>query len=257
MKALIADDEPLLLAHLKARLAAAWPELRIVAEAANGPAALRLAVEMRPDVAFLDIRMPGLSGLEVAARLAETLPACRVVFVTAYEEHAVEAFEKAAADYLLKPVNEARLAKAVERLRATVPGSGAEAGGTPAPALLEELRRLIGGAPAKERLRWVRASVGQSVRMIPVDEVCYFQAADKYTAVFTRDGEHLIRTPLKDLLAELDPERFWQVHRGTVVNTAQIVSARHDALGRVALSLRDRPEPVAVSRTYAHLFRQM
>lgn len=258
MKVLIADDEPHLLAHLKARLAAGWPELQVVAEAANGPEALRLAEETYPDVAFLDIRMPGLSGLEVAARLAETRPACRVVFVTAYEEHAVEAFEQAAVDYLLKPVNEARLAKAVERLRATAPRSEATgANGGLSRAMLEELRRLVGGATATERLRWVRASVGQSVKMIPVDDVCYFQAADKYTAVFTREGEHLIRTPLKDLLAELDPDRFRQVHRGTVVNMAQIVSARHDALGRVSLTLRDRPEALPVSRTYAHLFRQM
>ncbi|MBL8485740.1 MAG: response regulator transcription factor [Rhodocyclaceae bacterium] len=263
MKVLIADDEPHLLAHLKARLAAGWPELQVVAEAANGPEALRLAEETNPDVAFLDIRMPGLSGLEVAARLAETRPACRVVFVTAYEEHAVEAFEQAAVDYLLKPVGDDRLARTVGRLRAAAPGAGpgggegAEAAVTLPADVLRELRRLMDGASGKDRLRWIRASVGASVKMIPVEEVCYFQAADKYTAVFTREGEHLIRTPLKDLLAELDPDRFRQVHRGTVVNLAQIASARHDALGRVSLTLRDRPEAVPVSRTYAHLFRQM
>ncbi|MBL8491674.1 MAG: response regulator transcription factor [Rhodocyclaceae bacterium] len=256
MKALLADDEPHLLAHLRMKLAALWPELDIAAEAANGPEALRLADATRPDVAFLDIRMPGLDGLAVAARLADRLPDCRIVFVTAYDEYALQAFERAAADYLLKPITDERLSRTVARLRAAGPAAGAPAAAI-APAMLMELRRLLGGTTVPEHLKWVRASVGQSVKMIPVEEVCYFQAADKYTAVHTREGEYLIRTAIKDLLAELDPDRFWQVHRGTVVNTAQIVSARHDALGRVALSLRDRPETVAVSRTYAHLFRQM
>ncbi len=249
MKALIADDEPLLAQHLRTRLARLWPELEIAGMAANGLEALEMIERLKPEVAFLDIRMPGLTGLEVAQRLA-TPPraACRVVFVTAYDEFAVQAFEREAVDYLLKPVADDRLALAVERL-----------GRAPAVAQPEDLlQRLQALLPkAAPHLAWVRASVGSEVRLVAVDEVCYFQAADKYTAVFTRDAELLIRTPIKELAEQLDSDRFWQVHRGTLVNLRQVVSARHDALGRVSLRLRDRPEAVAVSRGYAHLFKQM
>ncbi len=249
MKALIADDEPLLAQHLRARLGKLWPELEIVGTAANGTEALEMIERLQPDAAFLDIRMPGLSGLEVAQRLTPVArAACRIVFVTAYDEFAVQAFEREAVDYLLKPVADDRLALAVERLRRKVPVAQPD-------DLLQRLQALL-PAPASH-LAWVRASVGSEVRLVAVDEVCYFQAADKYTAVFTRDAELLIRTPIKELAEQLDPDRFWQVHRGTLVNVRQIVSARHDALGRVSLRLRDRPEAVAVSRGYAHLFKQM
>lgn len=250
MKALIADDEPHLAAHLRSRLAAIWPELAIVGIAANGLEAEAMLAEHRPDVAFLDIRMPGLSGLDVARRLPADA-GCRVVFVTAHDEFAVEAFERAAVDYVLKPVSDERLMTTVARLRQAAPATASAA----TEDLLAKLQALL---PASvERLRWIRASVGAEVRLVSVDEICYFQATDKYTAVFTRDAELLIRTPIKELAAQLDPDQFWQVHRGTLVNTRQIAAARHDALGRVALKLRDRPETVAVSRGYAHLFRQM
>jgi DNA-binding LytR/AlgR family response regulator len=252
MKAIIADDEPLLAKHLQARLTAAWPQLEIAGLAANGIQAREMIEELRPDLAFLDIRMPGLTGLDVVRALsAEARRHCRVVFVTAYDEFAVQAFEREAVDYLLKPVTDDRLRAAVARLRCVVePPATADSA--------DILRRLQALLPkAVEHLRWVRASVGNDVRLVAVDDVCYFQAADKYTAVFTRDAELLIRTSIKELVEQLDPAHFWQVHRGTLVNARQIVSARHDVLGRVSLKLRDRPETLAVSRGYAQIFRQM
>lgn len=252
MKALIADDEPLLAAHLKARLAALWPQLEIAGVAANGLEARDMIEALRPDIAFLDIRMPGLSGLEAVQALSpEARRACRVVFVTAYDEFAVQAFEREAVDYLLKPVADERLRAAIERLQRALPGTA----GAQSDDLLQRLQALL--PKSAGHLRWVRASVGNDVRLVATDEICYFQATDKYTAVFTRDAELLIRTSIKELAEQLDPEQFWQVHRGTLVNVKQIVSARHDALGRVSLKLRDRPEALAVSRGHAHLFRQM
>ena len=252
MKAVIADDEPLLAKHLKARLAALWPQLEIAGVAANGIEAREMIEDLRPDIAFLDIRMPGLTGLELVQVLSpEARRACRVVFVTAYDEFAVQAFEREAVDYLLKPVADDRLQSAIERLQRAAPG----AAGAQSDDLLQRLQALL--PKLAEHLRWVRASVGNDVRLVATEEICYFQATDKYTAVFTRDAELLIRTAIKELLEQLDPEQFWQVHRGTLVNVKQIVSARHDALGRVSLKLRDRKEAVAVSRGHAHLFRQM
>jgi len=246
LRALIADDEVHLADDLQRRLGRLWPELQIAAVVHDGVAATAALADMQLDFAFLDIRMPGKSGLD-AARAA---PAnCRVVFVTAYDDHAVQAFEQAAADYLLKPVSDERLARCVERLKqqaAMAPN-----------ALLARLQRLL-AVPAKpEPLRWLRAQVGQTVRIVPVEEVCCFQSADKYTLLLTRDAELLLRTPLRELVAQLDPQQFWQVHRATVVNVRQIVSAQHDLLGKVSLTLRERSEKVAVSRSYAHLFRQM
>jgi DNA-binding LytR/AlgR family response regulator len=252
MKAVIADDEPVLAAHLKDRLLALWPQLEIAGMAANGIEALDMIEGLTPDLAFLDIRMPGLTGLEVVRQLSpQARGVCRVVFVTAYDEFAVQAFEREAVDYLLKPVSDDRLGAAVERLRRPTPTPG----GPLSDDLLGRLRALL--PKAAEHLRWVRASVGNDVRLVAVDEICYFQATDKYTAVFTRESELLIRTSIKELVEQLDPGQFWQVHRGTVVNARQVVSARQDALGRVSLKLRDRPESVAVSRGHAHLFRQM
>jgi DNA-binding LytR/AlgR family response regulator len=246
VKAIIADDEPHLSDDLQRRLEKLWPELAISTVLHDGVAAEQALRELKPDIAFLDIRMPGQSGLD-AARAA---PAdCRVVFVTAFDDHAVQAFEQAAVDYLLKPVSDERLARCVERLQQR---------STAAPdALLARLQQLLAQQTKPEPLRWLRIQVGQQVRMVAVEEVCYFQSADKYTTVLTREAEYLLRTPLKDLLAQLDPEQFWQVHRGTIVNVRQVVSAHHDLLGKVSLKLRDRTEKVAVSRSYAHLFRQM
>jgi DNA-binding LytR/AlgR family response regulator len=242
--ALLADDEPHLVDHLARRLAALWPELRIVATAGSGPEALERIQALRPDMAFLDIRMPGLSGLEVAARL--TVP-CRLVFVTAFDQFAVEAFEREAVDYLLKPVDDSRLARTLDRLRA----------GLAAPLPGDLLARLRGLLASNGPLRWIKAQAGQTVRLVAVEEVCFFQASEKYTTVATRDAELLIRTPIKELAEQLDPDQFWQIHRGTLVNVRQIAAARHDALGRLCLRLKDRPETLPVSRGFAHLFRQM
>lgn len=246
MKAIIADDEPHLAEDLHRRLRHLWPELQVVAVVHDGVAAAGALAEINPDIAFLDIRMPGQSGLD-AARAAQSN--CRVVFITAFDDHAVQAFEQAAVDYLLKPVSDERLARCVERLQ--------QRSGAAPDALLTRLQQLLATPAKPEPLRWLRAQVGQAVRMVAVDEVCYFQSADKYTAVYTRDTELLLRTPLKELLVQLDPDLFWQVHRGTVVNVRQIISAHHDLLGKVSLTLRDRPEKIAASRSYAHLFRQM
>jgi DNA-binding LytR/AlgR family response regulator len=246
--ALLADDEPHLVTHLAQRLARLWPELGIVATTGNGLEALERIQALRPDMAFLDIRMPGLSGLEVAARL--TVP-CRLVFVTAYDQFAVQAFEREAVDYLLKPVTDERLGRTLARLR------GSEAAPLPE-TLLASLRDLLRAAPgAPGPLRWIKAQAGQAIRLLGVDEICYFQASEKYTTVVTRDAELLIRTSIKELAEQLDPAQFWQIHRSTLVNVRQIAAARHDAMGRLALQLKHRPETLPVSRTFAHLFRQM
>lgn len=246
MRAIIADDEQHLAEDLRRRLSHLWPELLIVAVVHDGVAAATALEEVKPDIAFLDIRMPGQSGLDAASSAA---PDCRVVFVTAFDDHAVQAFDQAAVDYLLKPVSDERLARSVERLK--------QHSEVAPDALLTRLQQLLANPGKQEPLRWLRIQVGQTVRMIAVEEVCYFQSADKYTTVLTRDAELLLRTPLKELMTQLDLEQFWQVHRSTVVNVRQIVSAHHDLLGKVSLTLRDRLEKVAVSRSYAHLFRQM
>lgn len=253
--ALIADDEPLLAGDLQSRIGALWPELDICAVCHDGPAALERLQRDKPDIAFLDIRMPGLTGLEVAARLDF---ACHVVFVTAYDQYAVEAFERAAVDYVLKPADDARLAKTVERLRRAVASPSDTERSRLAAAIAGTLGKVSLPDTARPApLRWIRAAVGDSVRLVSVAEVRYFRAADKYTAVMTESGELLIRTPIRDLVEQLDPEVFWQVHRGTIVNAKFITAARHDESGRVLLGVRDRPERLTVSRAYAHLFRQM
>lgn len=248
MKVMIADDEIHLAEDLARRLERLWPELDIVAIVHDGEAAEQVITRLDPDVAFLDIRMPGKTGLEVA-RSAHAH--CRIVFVTAYDDYAVAAFEQAAADYLLKPVSDQRLVQCIERLRQQPPIAPGE--------LLARLQGLLQTQepPRPVPLRWIRAQVGQVIRLVAVDEVCYFRAADKYTSVVTRDAELLIRMSLKELIDHLDPSEFWKIHRGTVVNVRHISAAHHDLLGRFTLSLRDRQETLAVSRGFAHLFRQM
>jgi DNA-binding LytR/AlgR family response regulator len=255
-RAVIAEDEPLLAQQLKSLLARAWPELSVAAIAGNGPAALEAIEREKPEMAFLDIRMPGMTGLEVAEelldRLGERVPA--LVFVTAYDEFALRAFDVAAVDYLLKPVTEERLALCVERLQKRIQQP------ENADALVLQLREVLKSGPAKnptQPLRVLRAGVGDTVKMIPVEEVCYFQASDKYTGVVTKDGEALIRIPLKELLEQLPPERFVQIHRGTIVNLQEVAAAVRDDAGRVWLKLRSRKETLAVSRLYAEQFRQM
>jgi len=256
--ALIAEDEPILAATLAQSLRRLWPELEIVAMCQNGIEALEQALQLRPDVLFLDIKMPGKTGLEAAEEMAEEWPQGpdarafpQIVFVTAYDEFAVQAFEREAADYVLKPVNDARLSKTIARLRERMAGPpGME-------QLLGQMRALMGAPAQAERLTIVRAAVGNTVRMIPVNDVIYFEAADKYVNVATAEGEVLIRTSLKELLPQLDPAVFWQVHRGTIVNSGCVTSAVRDEVGKISLTLRGRNEKVRVSPLYAHLFRQM
>ncbi len=250
-RALIADDEGNLAEHHKARLAALWPELEILPLAANGLEARRAISEDGPEIAFLDIRMPGLTGLDVAGRIdART----HVVFVTAYDQYAVEAFDRDAVDYLLKPVTDERLAKCIERLKRKLERSEQPPG---LEHVLAQLSRAIPGGGAAGRLRWVRALKGEVVHQIAVDDVLYFQASDKYTCVMTREGESLIRLPLAELAGQLDPDVFWQIHRSTIVNMNAVASTRRDLTGRAFVSLKDGKTELAVSRAYAHLFRQM
>jgi DNA-binding LytR/AlgR family response regulator len=246
---LIADDEPNLAQDLRDRLARTWPGIVILPLAANGIEALRAIDRDSPDAAFLDIRMPGLTGLEVAGRAdART----HVVFVTAFDQYAVDAFDRDAVDYLLKPVSDERLAKCIERLERKL-----DAREKP-PALEDMLQRLARAIPASAgRLRWIRALKGDLVHQIPVDDVLYFQAADKYTCVITRDGESLIRLALAELAGQLDPESFQQVHRSTIVNLAMVESSRRDLAGRLFVRLKGVKDELPVSRAYAQLFKQM
>ncbi|MGO4381908.1 LytR/AlgR family response regulator transcription factor [Pseudoduganella sp. RAF53_2] len=252
--ALIADDEPVLVDFLKAELAELWPELKIIATAGNGIEALSLIDELSPSIAFLDIRMPGLTGLEVASKLQGTKAAPHVVFVTAYDQYAVDAFEREAADYLLKPPTRERLGRTVEKLKRQLAGS-VEA--PLAPDLFARLAAALGQAPATPRLDWIHAAHGNETRLISIDEVIYFEANDKYVSVFTDAGESLIRTPLKELIDGLDASRFWQVHRGTVVAIKHIEGTKRDFRGRTLLKLKARSEELLVSRAYLHLFKQM
>ena len=245
--ALIAEDEPLMRERLKEKLAEAWPELDVVAEAADGDEALALFDVHRPRVAFLDIRMPGRTGLDVAAAIGGE---CHVVFVTAYDRYAIAAFDAGAVDYLLKPVEAERLAQAVARVKAKLASAPPDLS-----EVVAALRAHAATAPA--RLRWIKAAVGKQVKLIPVDEVVYFQSDTKYTRVVLAQSEALIRTPLKDLVAELDPERFWQIHRSTIVNVAQLAGVlREDAERQFAL-FKSRPEKLPISRQFTHRFRQM
>jgi DNA-binding LytR/AlgR family response regulator len=244
--ALIAEDEPLLRAQLKARLAAAWPELVLVGEAENGAQALELAHAHRPDIAFLDIRMPVRSGIDVARELGERT---HIVFVTAYDEYAVAAFEEGAVDYVLKPATPERIAKLVERLKRRVD--------VPPLDLSSLLARLATRDTPPTPLRWVRASLGNTLQMIAVDDVVYFQAEDKYTKVVTRDSEALIKKPIKELFDELDPEAFWQIHRATIVNLRAIEKVERDWRDQPVITLRERSEKLTVSRTFAHRFKTM
>lgn len=246
MKAIIADDETNLAEDLRRRISTLWPELEIIAVLHDGVAAQQALLTLHPDIAFLDIQMPGMTGLEVAQAAPKN---CRIVFVTAYDEHAVTAFEQAAVDYVLKPASDERLTRCVERLRQDEVMDST--------ALLVKLSNLLQSNTKSAPLRWIRAQLGQSVRMVAVEEVCYFQSDDKYTTVMTRDAELLLRASIKELIEQLDPAEFWQVHRGTVVNVRQIAAAHHSALGKVTLSLRERKETLSVSRSFVHLFRQM
>jgi DNA-binding LytR/AlgR family response regulator len=264
VRALIAEDEPILAAVLAQSLQRLWPGIQIVGTAPNGLAAVEQALALRPDVLFMDIKMPGQTGLEAAEELAErwdgTQPFPQVVFVTAYDDYALKAFEQAAADYVLKPVSDDRLRRTVERLRARLlahaqAGNGEGDGGMA--ELVAQMRALLPPATAPERLSVIRAAVGNMVRMIPVQDVVYFQALDKYVNVATADSEALIRLPLKELMAQLDPGQFCQVSRSSIVNMRHVASASRDEMGKLSLALRGRTDRLKVSPLFAHLFRQM
>ena len=243
-RAIIAEDEPLLREELAELLTALWPELDIVAQTGDGIATLQALDRHAPDVLFLDINMPGASGLDVARHASGR---SHIVFVTAYDQYTLAAFEQGAADYLLKPLQAARLATTVGRLKERI--------GRPAPAL-EGLLRELGGSQ-RGFLRWINASQGQTVRVITVDDVCYFQADSKYTRVVTAEGEALIRKPIKELCDELDPSSFWQIHRSTIVNVQAIAGVVRDLRGRTQVRLKRRPELLSVSDAYTQRFRQM
>ena len=260
--ALIAEDEPLLALSLQQELQRAWPELRIAAAAGDGNSAVAQALALLPDVLFFDIRMPGQSGLEAAAELADEWPVGTafpaLVFVTAYDQYAVQAFETHAIDYIVKPVQPARLQKTVAKIKQLL--SLRSAGGGDIEATLGQLRSLLAAAPRAAQavpLRLLQVSVGNSIRMVPVDEVLYFEAADKYVRVLTASREYLLRTPLKELTPQLDTDDFWQIHRGTVVRAAAIDSVTRDEAGKLSLTLRGHTGKLAVSRLYAHLFKAM
>lgn len=251
-KVIIADDEEQLRVHLKSQLLRLWPELVICGEATNGIEAWELIQNARPDIAFLDIRMPGLSGIEVARRVAGT---CHVVFITAYDEYAVKAFEHEALDYILKPITQNRLNKTIQRLQKRMTRTSLQEAG-----IADTLERVLSSLEARgsnDYLRWAKVQHGDGVRIIPVEEVCYFKASDKYTTVMTKTGESLIRKSIKSLEKELDPNQFWRIHRGTIVNVNQIAKVSRSLSGRSIIKLKDLPETIMVSRTYTHLFRQM
>ena len=252
IKAIIADDEDQLRSYLKSRLSDVWSDLVICGEARNGQEALELIDEYRPHIAFLDIRMPGLSGMEVAKRIADS---CWVVFITAYDQYAVEAFENEAVDYILKPVSRERLKKTTDRLKKQLTTSS-----EPPADLSKVVERILASLPNRETpdyLQWIRAQQGEEIRLVPVEEVLYFKASDKYTMVITKDGESLIRKPIKELSNELDPNKFWRIHRGTIVNAGCIAKMSRSITGRGVVRLKDHPETLTVSRSYIHIFRQM
>jgi DNA-binding LytR/AlgR family response regulator len=274
VRGVIADDERLMREQLRARLAEVWPELQIVGEAKNGLEAVELVAQHRPEVVFLDIRMPGLSGVDAARRIAQ-LPAPEsadaddtpeddsalpeIVFITAYDQYAIEAFEQGVADYVLKPAERERLGVTVARIRQRLALRGTP-DEPPAPHMQQLLHKLAakmnpGGAPPT--LKWIQATVGQSIQMIPVEEVLFFISDEKYTRVQTAQVEALIRKPIKELVDELDPELFWQIHRSTLVNTRFIAGVTRDLRGRQIVSIKGHSEKLEVSRSYTHLFKGM
>jgi DNA-binding LytR/AlgR family response regulator len=243
---MIVEDEGVLREELAERLAKLWPELEIVTLAADGNQALAALSEQVPDVIFLDIRLPGASGLDVARAIDGR---SHVVFMTAFDAHAVEAFETGAVDYVLKPFDDQRLSRAIRRLKSHL--------ASPAPPLDDLLERLAAQVAPRQHLRWINASQGREVRLITVEEVCYFQADAKYTRVVTADGESLIRKSLKELAEELDPAKFWPIHRATIVNADTIAAVGRNLSGDMVIRLKNRPERLTVSEAHRKLFRQM
>jgi DNA-binding LytR/AlgR family response regulator len=247
--AIVAEDEPILRAQLEGKLRKLWPELEIIASVEDGAAALEALEDRAPDFMFLDIQMPEMTGVEVARHVGNR---SHVVFVTAYDQYAIQAFETGAVDYILKPATDERLALSIQRLKAKL--------ASPAPppdlsAVLARLTEQMGGK--KERLQWIKATHGQNLRLIPVSDVLFFQSDEKYTRVVTADGEALIKTPIRELLDGLDPEVFWQIHRSTLVNVNAIAGVTRDFRGQAHVKIKGKDESLVVSRIYSHLFKQM
>jgi len=274
VRALIADDERLMRDQLRSRLAQVWPELQIVAEARNGDEAVAQVAELRPDLVFLDIRMPGRSGIEAAREIArmdptDTWPGCEVVFITAYDQYAVEAFEQGVVDYVLKPAEPERLRLTVERLRQRLARRAEQGAAGTADALQSQMQRLLaqlagqlpaasqGGAVPPQRLQWIQASVGSQIQLIAVEDVLFFISDEKYTRVQTAMTEALIRKPIKELVEEVDPALFWQIHRSTLVNARAIAGVLRDERGRQLVQVRGCAERLEVSRSYTQLFKGM
>jgi len=271
--AVLADDERLMREQLRARLAEVWPELQIVGEAKNGAEAVALTAEHHPDLVFLDIRMPGLTGIDAARQIAQLPTAddaedgwigCEIVFITAYDQYAVEAFEQGVVDYVLKPAERERLLLTVQRIqkrlaqrRAPEAAGGAGAPEPPLQQLLHKLAAQLNPAAAPSYLRWIQATVGTQIQMIAVEDVLFFISDEKYTRVQTAQLEALIRKPIKELVDELDPQLFWQIHRSTLVNVNAVSGVARDFRGRQIVSVKGHPEKLEVSRSYAGLFRGM
>ncbi len=254
LTAIIAEDEPILRAQLKAKLIKLWPDLSILADVGDGEAALEAIAEHQPTLAFLDIQMPEMTGIEVAKSLSQNRDLkCHVVFVTAFDQYAVEAFNTGAIDYVLKPYSDERLQAAIDRLRERL---------NAVPAQPQNLDALIQHLAAKlnngvEKLKWIKANIGSNLRLIPVDDVLFFQSDEKYTVVATKEFDALIKTPIKELLDGLDNEKFWQIHRSTVVNATAIDAVTRDFRGQATVKVKGRKENLTVSRPFSHLFKQM
>lgn len=275
-KAIIADADESAIRSLESLLSEVWPDLVICGRAQNGRQVLEVIERHQPHLAFLDVRLPGICGMQVARKVAGV---CLVIFITSYDHYAVNAFDSGAVDYLVRPVERSRLEKAINRAQRILAASlsppwyfGRRAGeinsfpveltgshhpaGYDFPQLLEQLRSSFPPKP-HDYLRWLRVQHRDGVLLIPVDEVCYFKAGDKYTAVVTKKGESLIKKPIKDLATELDPNHYWRIDRGTIVNVSQIDKVSRSATGRGTVKLKERPELLHVSRSYLHLFKQM
>jgi DNA-binding LytR/AlgR family response regulator len=270
-RALIADDERLMREQLRARLAEVWPELQIVAEAKNGLEAVELTAQHQPDLVFLDIRMPGMTGVDAARQIAQLptaddadgWPGCEIVFITAYDQYAVEAFEQGVVDYVLKPAERERLLLTVDRIKKRIARRSDESDAPPLPTHTPDMQQLLQklagqlNPNAPPKLQWIQASVGQQIQMIPVEDVLFFISDEKYTRVQTATLEALIRKPIKELIDELDMKLFWQIHRSTLVNTKAIAGVGRDLRGRQLVSVRGHPEKLEVSRSFTGLFKGM
>lgn len=253
--AIIAEDEPILRAQLKAKLGKLWPELKILADVGDGEAALEAIAEHQPRLAFLDIQMPEMTGVEVAKSLAVNREIkCHIVFVTAFDQYAVEAFDTGAIDYVLKPYSDERLQTAIARLKERLGGS-ASGSGQNLEALVAHLSAKLN--PAAEKLKWIKANIGSNLRLIPIEDVLFFQSDEKYTLVATKEFDALIKTPIKEILDGIDAEKFWQIHRSTIVNAVAIESVSRDFRGQATVKVKGRKENLTVSRPFSHLFKQM